>query len=306
MATPAYRRDRPQGGHVLTTRQGIRPLGPADLTASSRSTGRDPVSTSSPSTARDHQPRAALARRRGVGPLSGGELVAGCHVGANLVPVECDAATTRARSASARWPGPRPSTIVGPHERGRGLLEHGRRPWGTPRERAGASRTWRSRTTRRSRPTREVRRTTRADLDALYPACVAMYTEEVGVSPESGGGARLYRARVRQLISRGWSFARFEARPGRLQGRGRLRLAVRRADPGRLRATRPPRRGPGRPRDGGRGRSWSGARSRRRSRSTSTSGTSPPAAPTSGSASGDRAVLDRDVLSHRPSERPAS
>ncbi len=55
-----------------------------------------------------------------------------------------------------------------------------------------------------------MRRTTRADLDELYPACVAMYTEEVGVSPEAGGGAELYRARVSQLISRGWSFARFE------------------------------------------------------------------------------------------------
>ena len=50
------------------------------------------------------------------------------------------------------------------------------------------------------------------DLAALYPACVAMYTEEVGVSPESAGGKDLYRARVRQLISRGWSFARFDER----------------------------------------------------------------------------------------------
>ena len=45
---------------------------------------------------------------------------------------------------------------------------------------------------------------------ALYPACVAMYTEEVGVSPEIGGGADLYRARVAQLVAKGWSFARIE------------------------------------------------------------------------------------------------
>jgi predicted GNAT family acetyltransferase len=51
---------------------------------------------------------------------------------------------------------------------------------------------------------------TRDDLPALYPACVAMYTEEVGVSPEAGGGKDYYRARVQQLISRGWSFARFD------------------------------------------------------------------------------------------------
>ena len=49
-----------------------------------------------------------------------------------------------------------------------------------------------------------------ADADALYPACVAMYTEEVGIFPEAGGGADLYRTRVHQLVSRGWSFARVD------------------------------------------------------------------------------------------------
>jgi len=44
----------------------------------------------------------------------------------------------------------------------------------------------------------------------LYPACVAMYTEEVGISPELDGGRDLYRARVDQLIGRGWSFSRIE------------------------------------------------------------------------------------------------
>ena len=44
----------------------------------------------------------------------------------------------------------------------------------------------------------------------MYPASVAMYTEEVGVSPEQHGGAATYRARVAQLISRGWSFVRVE------------------------------------------------------------------------------------------------
>src|SRR5215213_10634336 len=42
------------------------------------------------------------------------------------------------------------------------------------------------------------------------PACVAMYTEEVGVDPEVEGGAPIYRSRVRQLIGLGWSFARIE------------------------------------------------------------------------------------------------
>jgi predicted GNAT family acetyltransferase len=55
-----------------------------------------------------------------------------------------------------------------------------------------------------------VRRTGGDDVTALYPACVAMYTEEVGVSPELGGGSDLYRARVAQLVAKGWSFARIE------------------------------------------------------------------------------------------------
>jgi predicted GNAT family acetyltransferase len=48
------------------------------------------------------------------------------------------------------------------------------------------------------------------EVDTLYPACVAMYTEEVGVSPEDHGGSSLYRARVAQLVSRGWSFVRIQ------------------------------------------------------------------------------------------------
>ena len=37
-----------------------------------------------------------------------------------------------------------------------------------------------------------------------------MYEEEIGVSPELAGGREMYRARVLQLIGRGWSFARYD------------------------------------------------------------------------------------------------
>ena len=37
-----------------------------------------------------------------------------------------------------------------------------------------------------------------------------MFTEELGVSPEAGGGASLYRSRVAQLIAKGLAFARIE------------------------------------------------------------------------------------------------
>ena len=48
------------------------------------------------------------------------------------------------------------------------------------------------------------------DFDLIYPACVAMFTEEVGVSPNGGDGGVLYRARVAELIRAGRSFARIE------------------------------------------------------------------------------------------------
>jgi predicted GNAT family acetyltransferase len=51
----------------------------------------------------------------------------------------------------------------------------------------------------------------RADeLDLLVPACVAMFTEEVGVSPVSADGGALYRSRVADLIRTGRAFARIE------------------------------------------------------------------------------------------------
>ena len=42
------------------------------------------------------------------------------------------------------------------------------------------------------------------------PACVAMFTEEVGVSPLSSDGGAAYRARVTELIRSGRAFARIE------------------------------------------------------------------------------------------------
>ena len=102
------------------------------------------------------------------------------------------------------------STIVGPAGGGPGVLERRRRQLGpAARGRAGSSRTSRSPAGPRSSPTRWSAVPTRTTCDVLYPACVAMYTEEVGFSPEFGGGAGS-TGPGHQLISRGWSFARFD------------------------------------------------------------------------------------------------
>jgi hypothetical protein len=49
------------------------------------------------------------------------------------------------------------------------------------------------------------------ELDCYLPAAVAMFTEEVGVDPRLPDGGAGYRARVKELISTGRAFARFEA-----------------------------------------------------------------------------------------------
>jgi predicted GNAT family acetyltransferase len=55
-----------------------------------------------------------------------------------------------------------------------------------------------------------VRRVRIDELDILWPASVAMFTEEVGVSPTIGDGGAAYRARLEQLIRSGRAFARIE------------------------------------------------------------------------------------------------
>jgi predicted GNAT family acetyltransferase len=55
----------------------------------------------------------------------------------------------------------------------------------------------------------QVRYSTAADLDELVPACVAMFTEEVGISPTLGGAGTAYRNRVTELVSSRRSYVRY-------------------------------------------------------------------------------------------------
>jgi hypothetical protein len=48
------------------------------------------------------------------------------------------------------------------------------------------------------------------EIERLLPAAVAMFTEEVGVSPTRSDGGAYYRARVSELVNSGRAFARFE------------------------------------------------------------------------------------------------
>ncbi|MDE3721241.1 GNAT family N-acetyltransferase [Nocardiopsis sp. N85] len=144
------------------------------------------------------------------GHVDHGRLTALCYSGANLVPVNAGPAAIRSFADHARWRGRRCSSIVGPVDAVSDFWQQVTPAWGP------------ARVIRASQPVLEisgrpavpadplVRRVRVTELDILVPACVAMFTEEVGVPPDSGDGGSLYRARVEELVRTGRAFARVE------------------------------------------------------------------------------------------------
>lgn len=196
---------------MLRTQTGLRVLGPSDLPAMQELLARDPVVN----VFVDYRTRLTHLDPRWMGGemwgyVVDGELVSACHAGANLVPVSTTAAAIDAFAARGVRQGRRCSTIVGPDDEVAAFWERLAPHWSRPRELRWQQPHLEISTPPLVEPDPLVRRTTPADMDTLYPACVAMYTEEVGVSPEAGGGADMYRARVAQLVGKGWSFARIE------------------------------------------------------------------------------------------------
>ncbi|MFE9861177.1 GNAT family N-acetyltransferase [Streptomyces sp. NPDC005506] len=140
-----------------------------------------------------------------------GRLRSLCYSGANLVPICATPEAVRAFADRARRAGRRCSSIVGPADATAQLwrlLEPG---WGPAREvRANQPLMVTESPAADVTPDPLVRRIRKDEIDVLMPACVAMFTEEVGISPLAGDGGLLYQARVAELIGAGRSFARIE------------------------------------------------------------------------------------------------
>lgn len=194
-----------------TTRSGVRPLGASDVADFLALTDRDPtVNVFAAHRARQTRLEPRLLGGEVWGRFVDGELVSACHVGANLVPVEFGADDAGHFAERLLRRGRTVSTIVGPEPAIRALWADLGDAWGPPRETRWAQPHLVADTDPMVEVDPLVRPSRPDDFAALYPACVSMYTEELGVSPELGGGAEGYRARVRQLIHFGWSFARYE------------------------------------------------------------------------------------------------
>ncbi len=139
-----------------------------------------------------------------------GKLSALCHAGANLAPTRCPQGAIRAFGDKARRQGRRCSSIVGPAETVLPLWETLRDAWGPARDVRGHQPLMTISEPSPIPPDPSVRLVRPDELDLLVPACVAMFTEEVGVSPIGGDGGVLYRSRTAELITAGRSFARIE------------------------------------------------------------------------------------------------
>lgn len=130
------------------------------------------------------------------------------YVGANLVPVGTTPASRAGLADRLRMSPRRCSSFVGDREEVLDLWRLLEPAWGPAREVRDDQRLLVMDTDADIPHDPHVRMATLADLDVLLPACVDMFTEEVGISPVRGGGGRAYRDRVAEIVRAGRSFVR--------------------------------------------------------------------------------------------------
>jgi len=140
----------------------------------------------------------------------GGRLKSLCYSGANLVPVAATPDAVAAFADRALRQGRRCSSVVGSADEVQGLWALLRPRWGPARDVRPVQPVMVIDGPPLVPPDPLVRRVRPDELDVLWPASVAMFTEEVGISPLSGDGGASYRARLVQLIRTGRAFARIE------------------------------------------------------------------------------------------------
>lgn len=195
---------------MLGTTSGLRTLGPDDLPTLRELIHRDPVVN----VFVEHRIEATQLQPRWLGgEIWGfherGRLVSACHVAANLVPVQATPSALDAFARHAEALGRTSSSIVGLQHDVETLWDALEFSWGPARSLRMNQPFLVADREPEITPDLRVRRVLIDELETLYPASVAMFTEEVGESPEVHG-RHSYRARVAQLISRGWAFAIIE------------------------------------------------------------------------------------------------
>jgi len=141
---------------------------------------------------------------------AGRDLDAVCLAGANLIPFAAPGAERAAAGAfaeRARRAGRRCSTIVGPAASVAPLWDRLAPHWGPARDHRPRQPLMAIDGPPAVPAEARVRPVRASELETLLPAAIAMFTEEVGVSPLRVDGGAGYRARVTELVRAGHSLA---------------------------------------------------------------------------------------------------
>lgn len=144
------------------------------------------------------------------GYFIGDHLSSMLFVGANIVPVNTDSPARQAFAGELMRTGRRSSSILGNQNEVLDLWEQISMYWG------------KARAIREAQPflsmsidplgaiDSRVRTVVAREIDLLFPACVDMFTQEVGISPIANGGETQYKRRVAEGIDSGMTFAVIE------------------------------------------------------------------------------------------------
>jgi uncharacterized protein len=147
------------------------------------------------------------ARVFGYGPPR--DLESLCWLGNNLIPVHATPSAVAAFAELARLNPRSCSSLVGTADAVLDLWSRLAPIWGRARDVRPCQPLLATGVAPDIAPDPQVRLVRTHELNALYPAAVAMYTEEVGVSPTVDGGDRAYRERVADLVHGRRAYARF-------------------------------------------------------------------------------------------------
>lgn len=196
---------------MLETTAAVRQMTTADLSEVRELLGRDPVMDIFVG-ARVHTSGLQPGRLGGRlwGYREDERLVSLCYSGANLVPVAATPPAVRTFAHLLSRTGRTCSSVVGPADAVLGMWDLLRPSWGPARDVRARQPVLAMREVPSVRADPLVRRVLPEEIDRLLPASIAMFTEEVGVSPVGADNGAQYRARVAELVRRGRAFARFE------------------------------------------------------------------------------------------------
>lgn len=148
-----------------------------------------------------------------------------CWLGHNLIPVHASPAAVAAFAELASLNPRNCSSIVGRAEAVLDMWNRLSPVWGAAREVRPCQPLLLATAPPTVSADPAVRLVREDEVDVLFPAAVAMYSEEVGSSPLADGGGRVYRDRVADLVRNRRAYARIEG--GRVVFKAELAVVTR-------------------------------------------------------------------------------